>query len=1369
MSEAAEVLTGSEATPEPGLANERRAVVERARKAWMSQLIDQSRRNNLLYFRELQAGTLDLSGADPEALAALLGRELAESSVPISRLLPGEESARLPVVLREIHRRAQANLEEKGLQTLFLALGMATWPASDDGRDPEAPVLLVPVTVEWRGRDGRAAALRRAGDPQVNLVLLHALEVEHGCRLAPETLLAALEVSRDEEAAGEPGEPAGPEPTRVYEQLTMAARGVRGFEVRERAVLGNFSFQKMAMVKDLQELGEALAAHEVIAAIAGDAGAAAAVRGSRREIDRKALDAATPEEEFLVLDADASQQAAIAAARDGEQMVIQGPPGTGKSQTITNLIATLTAHGRRVLFVAEKRAALEVVLERLRDAGLEHLALDLHGADISRRSVMDRLRTSLQRVRDALPVEEDGLHHRFVEQRARLNEHATRMHAPRPPAGKSVFELKGRLLRQLVESAATRWRGAELARLDAAAAGAIMGLLREAAGFARLFTRDDPSPWTGAELTNGAAVQEATDAVVRLVTTHWPRLEVVLRHLVASLEVRPPETVAETRAMVALLEEVSGTLERYAGELFREEMGSLKAALEPASRGTWAHAWAMLSDGRYRQAGKTVRALRRERAVGPEQLLAEVTAAAEQAERWRALFGDAPLPQAPVEMGEARQALAAVDAALEVLERCLEPGRLDWLPLPELVELLGRLMADGTTPHRIPRLLQIEREIEAQGAGAIIGEIRVRKPAPEGWPAFFESAWLASCFDQARVDDPQIGGFNGRAHDGVVEEFRELDRERLRLAAARVRRAHAESVIRTMNEHPDQEALLKRETEKRARHMPLRELLAKAPDVLTALSPCWMASPLSVSQLLPGDRHYFDVVIFDEASQVLPHDAVPALLRAEQAVVAGDEHQLSPTLFFADGGGESEEDGAPTSGFESLLQLMRSVAGDVRPLQWHYRSRDESLIVFSNQQIYQPDGQEMITFPGPGDQSAVTHVLVEGAAGGDGDEESGAEEVRRVVELVLQHAEQRPEETLGVIAMGIKHASRIQAALDDALRARPELEAFFDDGRHERFFVKNLERVQGDERDAILLSIGYGKDRSGKLPYRFGPLNQEGGHRRLNVAVTRARRRMTVVSSFSHHDMEPGRSKAKGVELLRLYLQFAARGGERPGETTPVETVLTGFEADIHEALTARGIPLLPRWGASRYGIDLVAQHPDRPGRFVLAIECDGASYAEAPTARDRDRLRPQHLGALGWRYHRIWSTDWFMRRDEEIERAWAAFQDAVEAADRDDDDPGTDRGGTLEEELETLETWAQPVAREALERGHRPLVGRREAITQYHRSELRALVQWIQSDGRLRTDDELIAEMVRELGFQKRGARIEARCREVLEQLRAG
>jgi very-short-patch-repair endonuclease len=249
--------------------------------------------------------------------------------------------------------------------------------------------------------------------------------------------------------------------------------------------------------------------------------------------------------------------------------------------------------------------------------------------------------------------------------------------------------------------------------------------------------------------------------------------------------------------------------------------------------------------------------------------------------------------------------------------------------------------------------------------------------------------------------------------------------------------------------------------------------------------------------------------------------------------------------------------------------------------------------------------------------------------------------------------------------MGIKHANRVQAALDRALDRRPDLSDFFSLDREERFFVKNLETVQGDERDAIILSIGYGKAANGDLPHRFGPLTQEAGHRRLNVAVTRAKRRMCVISSFSHQEIDLERSGSRGVQLLKAYLEYAASGGKRLPEAEQAgEVGLNPFEADVRDALEACGIKTRPQFGASRYRIDLVAMHPRKGGRPVLAIECDGASYHSSATARDRDRLRQTHLQWLGWRFHRIWSTDWFYNREQEIERAVSACEEAVRKAD---------------------------------------------------------------------------------------------------------
>ncbi len=333
-------------------------------------------------------------------------------------------------------------------------------------------------------------------------------------------------------------------------------------------------------------------------------------------------------------------------------------------------------------------------------------------------------------------------------------------------------------------------------------------------------------------------------------------------------------------------------------------------------------------------------------------------------------------------------------------------------------------------------------------------------------------------------------------------------------------------------------------------------------------------------------------------------------------------------------------------------------------LNWHYRSLDEALIAFSNRYIY---GNQLITFPSPGETSAVSQVLIPFVTTQADQEESSGEEVRKVVDLIFKHVAERPNESLGVIAMGIKHAQRIEGALDKTLKSRPDLEPFFNEESKEPFFVKNLERVQGDERDAIILSVGYGKNSQGKLSYNFSPLNHQGGERRLNVAITRARRRMTVVSSFDDRDMDPERTTARGVELLRLYLEYARNGGRRFNDAGQLAFPENSFEADVQAALESKGIDLIPQYGVSSYRLDFVAKHPKRPGRLVLAIECDGASYHSAYTTRERDQLRQQHLEALGWRFHRIWSTEWFNHRDQEISRALAAFKAAVAFADRSD------------------------------------------------------------------------------------------------------
>jgi very-short-patch-repair endonuclease len=423
-------------------------------------------------------------------------------------------------------------------------------------------------------------------------------------------------------------------------------------------------------------------------------------------------------------------------------------------------------------------------------------------------------------------------------------------------------------------------------------------------------------------------------------------------------------------------------------------------------------------------------------------------------------------------------------------------------------------------------------------------------------------------------------------------------------------------------------------------------------------------SPLMVSQVLPPTA-LFDVVIFDEASQIVPADAIPAVMRGHQIVVAGDDRQLPPTNFFRQVG-EPDDDGAEDdeslvsfgAGFESVLDALRPLL-PTAPLAWHYRSRDERLVAFSNSRIY---GGALTTFPGVFRQDCLRHVVV--AQGPEpGQEVSVNAEVIKVIELILEHARARPEESLGVIALGIRHAERIDAALRAALAELTDadgarLEAFFAEDTAEPFFVKNLERVQGDERDAIILSIGYGKHPDGRMRYQWGPLLRDGGERRLNVAATRAKHRLTLVSSFSGYDVDPERVTKAGARLLADYLEYASSGGTAPEASGAAE--LNPFEADVKERLAACGITVVPQYGVGGYRVDFAATHPEDAGRMVLAIEADGASYRESGSVRDRDRLRGEHLQRLGWHYHRLWSTNWLQDPQGEVAKVRAAYQRAV-------------------------------------------------------------------------------------------------------------
>jgi very-short-patch-repair endonuclease len=579
---------------------------------------------------------------------------------------------------------------------------------------------------------------------------------------------------------------------------------------------------------------------------------------------------------------------------------------------------------------------------------------------------------------------------------------------------------------------------------------------------------------------------------------------------------------------------------------------------------------------------------------------------------------------------------------------------------PPLAEIAERAAALEAGLPLAPRWAAFEL-VRAKAAAGLAGELLA--PAFSGelaWddlPRAFRRAFHQKWVSAAVQEREPLRQFATLSHEQRVAEFRTLDQavlgENRDALVGRLR----DAVQARLREPAAKEAMpfLQTQMARERRHAPLRRTLQQSGAAIRAIKPCFMMSPLTVAQLLEGGAPSFDLVIFDEASQLPSEDAVGAIVRGRRLIVVGDPKQLPPTNFFSVMSGQSSttgvaDDGTPlVEDSESVLEEFMGAGVPRTRLRWHYRSTHESLITFSNVSFYEAD---LHTFPSVETASHAAGLAFEYVADGVYEGKGlNLAEARRVVDGVVRHAKEHPEVSLGVGTFNLRQQLAIQDELELRRRQDPSLEPFFSRERTEPFFVKNLENIQGDERDVIFLSVTYAKARDGRLRYNFGPINGENGWRRLNVLTTRARQRMVVFSSMKGDDINPATSTSRGPALLREFLLFAERGQLQGAVVTAAADAESLFEQQVMEELIRRGVQVQPQVGAAGYRIDMAVVDPDAPGRFICGIECDGVSYHASETARDRDRLRQQVLEARGWHIHRLWSTDWFKDREGQIER----------------------------------------------------------------------------------------------------------------------
>ncbi|QFU33182.1 DUF3320 domain-containing protein [Brevundimonas sp. Bb-A] len=574
-------------------------------------------------------------------------------------------------------------------------------------------------------------------------------------------------------------------------------------------------------------------------------------------------------------------------------------------------------------------------------------------------------------------------------------------------------------------------------------------------------------------------------------------------------------------------------------------------------------------------------------------------------------------------------------------------------------------------------------EGRALGLGDLVDRLHTGELAPVCALPDFEQAFFESVFEGQVAAEPALATFDGELHGRKVREFIDLDHQRIRAAAMQVALDHHRRVPPKTGGAVGPLGILKGEMARKRGHMPIRQLMQKAAQPIQALKPVFMMSPLSVAQFLPPGALTFDLLVMDEASQIQPVDALGAIARCKQVVVVGDPQQLPPTAFFAKMTGQTDADdddgSAPVADIESILGLFTARGLPTRMLRWHYRSRHQSLIAVSNRQFYE---NKLVIIPSPYTaQSGLGlrfHHIKDGVFE-TGTTRTNPVEAKVVAAAIIHHAKTSPNQSLGVVAFSSAQRKAIMEQLEVLRRQlTQEDEAFFQAHPSEPFFVKNLENVQGDERDVIFISIGYGPTTpGGRPPMRFGPVGQEGGERRLNVLISRAKRRCEVFSSMTDEDIDPDfASSRKGVFALKLFMHFARTGRMSLAESVGRDTEGV-FEEQIATALHKRGYQVHRDVGVSGLFIDIAVADPDQPDRYLLAIECDGPSYKNSRSARDRDRLRRSVLEGQGWIVHRIWSGDWFKRPQEQLDRVVAAIEAAkVELA----------RAGQAKDRLPTYE-----------------------------------------------------------------------------------
>ena len=1336
---------------------------------WERRLLDLSLRNNLLSIR-ITKNTLQLIPANLSCLEDALadGEEFRilhrpadwespamdfgiYSSIPESDPMVGFINSELSQkrlrfylpendlgkALTHLYRSSRTSIEENGANTLYLALGLLKWYETPSSERPRyAPILLLPVEIIRKSAAKGYVIRSREEETMMNITLLEMLRQNFGITISGLDPL--------------PTDESGVNVKLIYSIIRNSIKNQRKWDVEEQAILGIFSFNKFIMWNDIHNNANKLVQNKIVSSLINGK---IEWEAATEEIDATDMDKqVSPADIVLPIIADSSQLEAIYEAVHDKTFILHGPPGTGKSQTITNIIANALYKGKRVLFVAEKMAALSVVQNRLAAIGLAPFCLEIHSNKTKKSAVISQLKETTEIIRQTPPEEFRKEAERLLNLRVELNQYIEALHKEYPFGVslydaiihyqsvdvESCFDIPQAYLDTLDKDTFAQWEDA------------IELLVRTANACGHPYQH----PLTGISITEySSAVKEGSSQLltgfIDLLTTIRQKLDVfsillkdtdihptrkdfqtishIIRRILDIPELTPGlltlpllnETLNEYREVVVHGRKRDEQRKEIETE-FIQEILSINAKQMLAEWNRVSGQWFLPRYFGQRKIRKAINvyALKTIETEDIKPLLHRIIRYQEEAEAVRKYIGQLPslfgrpgknedwntIEQIIDDMTSLHSHLlnyakdiAKVSQIKQNLSAQLTEGIQTFRDIHahsfnELYQLADTLTATEkklsgmlgisieelytdsadwitialskarTWKENLDKLkdwyqwLQACQTLHSLGIGFIATEYKEKNIPTSQLTDSFRKSFYQAAIRYIIAKEPTLELFNGKIFNDIIAKYKQIS-AKFEETTQRELFARLASNIPSFTHEAIQSSevgILQKNIRNNARGISIRKLFDQIPTLLSRMCPCMLMSPLSVAQFIDTDADKFDLIVFDEASQMPTYEAVGAIARGKNVIIVGDPKQMPPTSFFSVN--TIDEDNIEMEDLESILDDCLALSIPSKYLLWHYRSKHESLIAFSNSEYYD---NKLMTFPSPDNIESKVRIVNINGYYDKGKSRQNRAEAQAVVDEIARRlrSEELRKKSIGVVTFSIVQQALIEDLLSDLFIFYPELETLALEC-DEPLFIKNLENVQGDERDVILFSVGYGPDAEGRVSMNFGPLNRTGGERRLNVAVSRARYEMIIYSTLRSEMIDLNRTSSIGVAGLKRFLEYAEKGTRSTISSVPrqLSEATASIETIIADRLRSLGYTVHTDIGCSGYKIDIGIVDTENTSNYQLGIICDGKNYKRTKTARDREIVQNNVLKALGWDIYRIWTMDWWEKPDEVM----ATIQEAI-------------------------------------------------------------------------------------------------------------